>query len=103
MVVETATCARLETSSSSTAPEQEVWARSKGGWPFDRVACRKGSTSTQLKVLDRWRLGHIQTETLLLRYAGEPLRLPQRGAPTPQLPFLRWHRKEVFRGPARAA
>jgi putative restriction endonuclease len=73
---------------------------------FHHVALDRGAMSLDdsLRFLVSQHVnGHIQTETLLLRYAGEPLRLPQRGAPTPQLPFLRWHRKEVFRGPARAA
>lgn len=37
----------------------------------------------------------------LLRYAGEALRPPQRGLRLPDPAHRDWHRREVFRGPAR--
>lgn len=47
--------------------------------------------------------GGEHTEHWLLRYAGQPLRMPQAGQPPPQLSHVAWHEKQVFRGPARAA
>jgi putative restriction endonuclease len=73
---------------------------------FHHVALDRGALSLDdsLRILiSQHAHGHAQTELLLLRYSGEMLRLPQRGAPTPHLPFLGWHRKEVFRAPARLA
>ncbi len=42
-------------------------------------------------------------EAWLLRYAGETLRPPQSGHPRPDGAHRDWHRREVFRGPARRA
>jgi putative restriction endonuclease len=42
------------------------------------------------------------TRELLLRYHGAPLRRPQRGEPPVDLANIRWHLREVFRGPPRA-
>lgn len=39
----------------------------------------------------------------LIRHAGHALRAPQRGLPRPAENHLRWHAREVFHGPARAA
>lgn len=46
--------------------------------------------------------GHTGVDELLLRYIGRPVG-PQPGAPPPAIGFVRWHRREVFRGPARVA
>jgi putative restriction endonuclease len=73
---------------------------------FHHVALDRGALSVDdgMRVLvSQHAHGHVLTEALLLRFAGEPLRLPQRGAPAPHLPFLGWHREQVFRRPARAA
>lgn len=71
---------------------------------FHHVALDRGALSLDdgLRILvSQHAHGHTQTEALLLRFAGEPLRLPQRGAPVPHPPYLGWHRAQVFRGPAR--
>lgn len=46
--------------------------------------------------------GGQAVEQWLLRFAGAPLRPPLPGRPHPAERFVRWHRKEVFRAPARA-
>jgi len=38
----------------------------------------------------------------LLRFLGKPVRPPQQGEPVPATQNVDWHRKEVFRGPARS-
>ncbi len=68
------------------------------------------------KMLDRGALGldderritvsqHVhggpEVHLLLIRFAGQPLRGPQRGAPPVAQPYIDWHAREVFRGPAR--
>jgi putative restriction endonuclease len=71
---------------------------------FHHVALDRGALSLDdgLRVLvSQHAHGHTQTEALLLRFAGEPLRRPQHGAPVPHPPYLGWHRAQVFRGPAR--
>jgi len=40
-------------------------------------------------------------EELLYRFAGQPLRPPQVTYPPPARTYVTWHRKEVFRAPAR--
>jgi putative restriction endonuclease len=45
--------------------------------------------------------GSDGVEQWLLRYQGAELQGPQSGQPAPAAPFVRWHRKEVFREPAR--
>jgi len=40
---------------------------------------------------------------LLVRFSGQPLIGPQRGCPPPTQPNIEWHRREVFREPARVA
>lgn len=37
----------------------------------------------------------------LTSFSGRPLHMPQRGCSPPARRFIRWHRREVFRGPAR--
>lgn len=69
------------------------------------------------KALDRGALGldqerrilvseHVHGQTgvdeWLLRYAGQALRAPQPGQPQPAAAFMLWHRREVFRSPARS-
>lgn len=46
--------------------------------------------------------GSDATGRWLLDLAGRPLRGPQRGAPAPRPEFVAWHRREVFKSPARA-
>jgi putative restriction endonuclease len=46
--------------------------------------------------------GQNHIDQLLLAYGGEPLRMPQRGEPTPENKYLDWHRREVFWAPARS-
>jgi putative restriction endonuclease len=46
--------------------------------------------------------GGQAVEEWLLRFAWAPLRPPLPGRPQPAERFVRWHRKEVFRAPARA-
>ncbi len=38
----------------------------------------------------------------LLRFIGQPIRPPQAGEPEPATDNIQWHRREVFRDPARA-
>jgi putative restriction endonuclease len=47
--------------------------------------------------------GQSHVETLLVQYAGQPLRMPQQGNVSPDPAYLGWHRHWVFRPPARAA
>ncbi|MBW2737206.1 MAG: HNH endonuclease [Deltaproteobacteria bacterium] len=42
-------------------------------------------------------------DDLLLRYCGQPLLGPMHGDPPINTAYLAWHRKEVFRAPARVA
>lgn len=42
-------------------------------------------------------------EEWLVRHVGRPLRLPQPGTDPPSDGFVRWHQRQVFRGPARVA
>ncbi len=68
------------------------------------------------KALDRGALGivdgnrivvsqHVRgswgVEEWLYRFDGHNLRAPQPGCPVPAIAHLRWHNREVFRGPAR--
>lgn len=46
--------------------------------------------------------GQSHVDDLILRFVGQPLRPPQAGQPGPAVPFIQWHRSEVFRPPARA-
>jgi putative restriction endonuclease len=67
---------------------------------FDRGAL---SIDERLRILvskDVHGQNHI--EQLLLAYGGKPLRMPQRGEPTPENKYLDWHRREVFWAPARS-
>lgn len=43
------------------------------------------------------------TETLVLAFSGKPLRAPQDGSYAPDREFVKWHREQVFREPARVA
>ena len=45
--------------------------------------------------------GQTMVEELLYRFAGQPLRPPQVTYPPPAHTYVTWHRKEVFRAPAR--
>jgi hypothetical protein len=42
-------------------------------------------------------------EELLYRFEGRQLLLPQSSYPPPAHDYVAWHRKEVFRAPARTA
>ena len=46
--------------------------------------------------------GNALIDELILRYAGNALQPPQRGCEPPSLANIHWHRKQVFRGPARS-
>jgi len=46
--------------------------------------------------------GSTRVAELLLDFAGHPLRAPQRGHEQPAEANVHWHRREVFREPARA-
>jgi len=46
--------------------------------------------------------GQSHVDELILRFAGQLLRAPQAGQPLPAMPFIQWHRSEVFRPPPRA-
>jgi len=45
--------------------------------------------------------GQTMVEELLYRFVGRRLRLPQASFPPPARNYVAWHRKEVFRAPAR--
>src|SRR2546426_4649353 len=45
--------------------------------------------------------GQTMLEEFIHRFAGQRLRLPQPSYPPPARPYIAWHRKEVFRAPAR--
>jgi putative restriction endonuclease len=45
--------------------------------------------------------GQSQVDELLLNFSSNPLRPPQATYPPPDQRFVRWHQKEVFKGPAR--
>jgi len=45
--------------------------------------------------------GNEATEYMLFRFAGLPLRRPQSAYPFLQSVYIDWHRREVFKGPAR--
>lgn len=46
--------------------------------------------------------GQSHVDELILRFSGQPLRVPQEGQPPPAPAFITWHRSEVFRPPPRA-
>jgi hypothetical protein len=46
-------------------------------------------------------VGGSEMNAYLLRLAGQPLRRPQPGEPTPKQSYLDWHWEWVFRKPAR--
>jgi putative restriction endonuclease len=46
--------------------------------------------------------GQTMVEEFLYRFAGQRLRPPQASYPLPTHNYVAWHRKEVFRAPARA-
>ncbi len=69
------------------------------------------------KALDRGAIGladdrrvlvsqHLRSDAgsveLLVRFNGRTLAGPQPGCPPPAVPNITWHRREVFREPARA-
>jgi putative restriction endonuclease len=45
--------------------------------------------------------GQTMLDEFIHRFAGQRLRLPQPAYPPPARPYIAWHRKEVFRAPAR--
>ncbi len=45
--------------------------------------------------------GTLGIEEWLLRFIGQPIRPPQAGELQPATGNIQWHRREVFRGPAR--
>jgi putative restriction endonuclease len=45
--------------------------------------------------------GQTMLDEFIHRFAGQLLRLPQPSYPPPARPYIAWHRKEVFRAPAR--
>ena len=45
--------------------------------------------------------GQTMLDEFIHRFAGQRLRLPQSSYPPPARPYIAWHRKEVFRAPAR--
>jgi len=47
--------------------------------------------------------GQTEVDHWILRFAGQPLRKPQSTAMAPGPEFVQWHRREVFREPARVA
>ena len=47
--------------------------------------------------------GGRQVDDLLLQYVGKELAPPQSGQEKPLLDYVKWHRAEVFKGPARVA
>jgi putative restriction endonuclease len=71
---------------------------------FHHVAFDRGALSLddQLRILvSQEVVGRVRLEDLLLRFVGCALGRPQTGTPTPDLEYIRWHRREVFRHPAR--
>lgn len=68
-------------------------------------------------ALDKWALGFSEDHRILvsqrvhgteervgevlLRFGGQPLSGPQAGQPRIDSRFIRWHQREVFKGPAR--
>jgi len=45
--------------------------------------------------------GGRRIEDVIYKYEGQEIMLPQPGFDQPELEFLQWHRKEVFRTPGR--
>lgn len=71
---------------------------------FHHVAFDRGALSLddQLRILiSQDVVGRVCLENLLLRFIGSNLGLPQPGTPVPDIEYVRWHRREVFRHPAR--
>jgi putative restriction endonuclease len=67
---------------------------------FDRGAI---GLDDQCRILVSQHLrGSRGLDELMLRFAGSSLRQPQTGEPQPAQNHLRWHRREVFLGPARS-
>ena len=71
---------------------------------FHHVALDAGALgfSEDLRILVSCDInGQTMVEELLYRFAGQPLRPPQVTYPPPARTYVTWHRKEVFRAPAR--
>lgn len=66
---------------------------------FDRGALGL-SDDLEVQVSQDVHGGPVVTD-LLLRFTGAPVRRPQRAYDPPRQEYLRWHRSEVFKGPAR--
>ncbi len=66
---------------------------------FDRGAI--GFDNTRRILISQHVRGSERIQELLLRHFGAQLRPPQSGQPVPAPLNIRWHRKEVFREPAR--
>lgn len=47
--------------------------------------------------------GQTMVEEFIYRFAGQELRAPKPGRPRPDLAYVRWHRRQVFREPVRQA
>jgi putative restriction endonuclease len=71
---------------------------------FHHVALDTGAVgfSDELRILVSCDVsGQTMVEELLYRFEGRQLRPPQSSYPPPARDFVAWHRKEVFRAPAR--
>jgi putative restriction endonuclease len=71
---------------------------------FQHVALDAGALglSDELQILVSCDVnGQTMLEEFIHRFAGQQLRLPQPSYPTPARSYVAWHRKEVFRAPAR--
>jgi hypothetical protein len=72
--------------------------------PFTMVALDAGALGfdDNLRILVSCDVnGQTMVEELLYRFAGRRLRPPQASHPLPTRNYVAWHRKEVFRAPAR--
>ncbi len=66
---------------------------------FDRGAI--GLDDDRRILISQHVRGSARIEELLLRHLDSPLRVPLAGQPPPAPHNIRWHQREVFRGPAR--
>jgi len=71
---------------------------------FHHVALDTGAVgfSDELRILVSCDVsGQTMVDELLYRFEGRQVRPPQRSYPPPAREYVAWHRKEVFRAPAR--
>jgi putative restriction endonuclease len=71
---------------------------------FHHVALDTGAVgfSDELRILVSCDVsGQTMVDELLYRFEGRQLRPPQSSYPPPAHDYVAWHRKEVFRAPAR--